>query len=180
MRYTRLPDEYTKGESFTDCMGPEVMPRRATAMMAVLAVIVHCVLGCCARCLNASDHHHYHEPCQANCICCEHHPHHDDIELCLQPAGSWHLEEASQQTNTQQGSPCPGCGKAKCAFIFKEPMSKRLTGAYMLPTDVSWANQAYQPPVLQPQELPPHFLRRTSAHKTLKVRLHLCLNVLTL
>ena len=180
LRYTRPRDEYTEGESFTGRIGFEVMPRRATAVMAVLAVIIHCVLGCCARCLNAGEHHHHDASCQVNCLCCEHHHHAAGTELCLQPAGSWQVEPASSEADSQPEHQCPGCGKAKCAFILKEPISKRLTGDLVLPGEASWVSQAYQPIDIEPQALSTEFFRRKLSYQTPKVRLHLCLAVLTL
>ncbi|MBA2117041.1 hypothetical protein HOV93_42350 [Planctomycetes bacterium FF15] len=156
------------------------MPRRATAMMAVLAVFIHCVLGCCARCLTASEHHTPAEHCQANCICCDHHQHDAYVELCLQPAVSLTIAEPSSDADPQQHHECLCCGMAKCAFILNESPSDGLINALLLPADTFWSEISYLPIESVSQNSPRELCHRTSSHATPKVRLHLSLAVLTL
>ncbi|WDI43186.1 hypothetical protein [Bremerella sp. P1] len=158
------------------------MPRRATAMMAVLAVIIHCVLGCCARCLSASEHHDHADTCQTSCVCCDHHHHdHGGLELCLQPAVSMMPEEPSSEADPQPDHhECLGCGTAKCAFISNESACDGLTDALLLPAEFSWSDMASLAIESDPQLHPPPIGERTSTNMTPKLRLHLSLAVLTL
>ncbi|MEW4562105.1 hypothetical protein AB1K70_06245 [Bremerella sp. JC770] len=157
------------------------MPRRATAMMAVLAVIIHCVLGCCARCLHASEHHDHTSVCETNCQCCEHHHHHDaGIELCLQPAFSWLPEAPHCEAHSDPDHECPGLHAAKCVFISKKSASDGLTDALLLPVNPSWLGVSGRPLANAPQFQPLRFPRQAPAHNTPKLRLHLSLAVLTL
>ncbi|PQO41241.1 hypothetical protein C5Y96_00560 [Blastopirellula marina] len=173
-------DEYSEDGNFTDRVGFEAMPRRATAMMAVLAVVIHCVLGCCARCLNASVHHDHSDPCQANCICCDHHHHDAGIEFCCQPASNSIETEFSSEAAPQPDHECLGCGTAKCAFILSESACDGLTDALLLPAELCWSAMEYPSIDCDLQQYPPRFSERTTRHITPKLRLHLSLAVLTL
>lgn len=156
------------------------MPRRATAMMAVLAVIIHCVLGCCARCLSAHEHHDHTDPCQTNCICCDHHHHDARPQLCLQPVTSSPLLEPTSEAAPEPDHDCLGCGVAKCAFIQNESASDGLKDALLLPVDLVWLDMASLAMECDPQLYPLQLTDRASPHITPKVRLHLSLAVLTL
>jgi len=156
------------------------MPQRATAMMAVLAVIIHCVLGCCARCVNASEHHSHTSVCETNCQCCEHHHHHAGIELCLQPAISWLPEAPDCEAHPLPDHACLGYHAAKCVFISKKSASDGLADALLLPVDPSWSGIVSQPLAHTPQFQPRRSSRQAPPHKTPKLRLHLSLAVLAL
>ncbi|QDU74268.1 hypothetical protein Pan97_12750 [Bremerella volcania] len=156
------------------------MPRRATAMMAVLAVIIHCVLGCCARCLSAGEHHDHADACQTGCLCCEHHHHDARPQLCLQPATSEVPAETTSETVPHPDEQCLGCGKAKCAFIQDESACDGLTDALLGPVDLAWLDTACLAIESDPQFHPPRFSERSTLLLTPKLRLHLSLAVLTL
>lgn len=156
------------------------MPRRATAMMAVLAVIIHCVLGCCARCLSAHEHQDHADPCKTNCICCDHHHHHARPQLCLQPVSSSPLLEPTSEAAPEPDHDCLGCGVAKCVFIQNESACDGLTDALLLPVDLAWRDMASLAAEYDPQRHTPQQTEGESPHITPKVRLHLSLAVLTL
>ena len=157
------------------------MPKRATAMMAVVAVIIHCVLGCCARCLSAEEHHGQAEQCSASCLCCDHHHHDSDIQLCCQPATSFLPEQAAaEETPHSDHHECLGCGTAKCAFILQESACDGLTDALLLPVDLCWTDTSCPLLTCPAQPAPTGPPRRTLSSMTPKVRLHLSLAVLTL
>jgi len=149
-------------------------------MMAVAAVIIHCVLGCCARCLSASEHHAHADACQTNCNCCDHHHPDAGLELCLQPAVSSMPDEPGTEASPKPDHECLGCGTAKCAFILNESACDGLTDALLLPAELSGPDLSRLAIINGPQLHPPWIVERTSAFMTPKLRLHLSLAVLTL
>lgn len=163
------------------------MIRQITATLAVAAVMIHCVIGCCARCVNACDCTTIIAGEEVACDCC--HTHEAEYELCCQPVTSESPTEsfrcdaaccedhACTDPNCEDHN-CDGCGKQKCPFIGSESPTERLIDSLLLSS--SWHATAI---VSLPKALefrlgglgalgPPH----TGG----KLRLHLCLAVLTL
>jgi len=151
-------------------------------MMAVLAVIIHCVLGCCARCVSAGEHPAHTETCHAHCACCDHHEHHHaGHDLCLQPATNLTFEESTADAAPQpEHHDCLGCGKVKCAFILNESPCEGLTDALLLPADLGWSDTAPRPIECDPPPRTRAAGHWPTRHNPAKLRLHLSLAVLTL
>ncbi len=90
------------------------MQRRTTAMIAVVAVIIHCVVGCCVRCINACDCLHGDDCAVA---CCDHHNHALNAPPCDQPVRTSIAASCPTKTEGHSERECVKCGKHKCAFI---------------------------------------------------------------
>lgn len=158
-------------------IGMILMPRRATAIIALVAVIVHCVIGCCVRCVNACELV-YLDASHANCCtCCDAHARKRGVDLCCQPATNSSLAE---ETTEHGEHDCRGCGSHKCPFILSESPAIGLNETLLSPARLDGWNAS-----LTSIAIPSSLHRRSRRCLALPnsqgdLRLHLCLAVLTL
>lgn len=160
------------------------MTRRITTMLAVAAVTLHCLLGCCAHCIQACG---CLQVAAQNCEChrCDdgEMTHHDHLELCCQPASNipaFHENACIAHEAPLQDQQCQGCGLSKFPFIQSE---SSLTGLihdaqfdaplplFVDTSAVCLADSLYRPHPKLPQPSP-----KPSPH----VPLHLSFSVLLL
>ena len=162
------------------------MIRQIAATLAVAAVIVHCVIGCCVRCVNACDCIST-VACEAGvCPCCHSHELDAELDLCCQPVTSEPLNESSLQDDQGSHSPnheehhCGECSTQKCPFIGSESPVERLIESLLLPAQTSWHASSF----VSLPKAPEYRLGGLGAlgppHSGAKLRLHLTLAVLTL
>ncbi len=157
------------------------MAKRTAAILAVTAVMVHCIIGCCARCVSACDCIPI-DQCPASCCpCCDMHESHVEIDRCCQPATTCTPAMEITDSDAHDECDCTGCGKHKCAFILSESPSDFLTQTLLSSPSTPTTWDALSLPMTKPQE--PNkvrFLDSASPRPQAKLRLHLSLGILTI
>ncbi len=152
------------------------MAKRVAACLAVIAVVVHCVIGCCTRCVNACEAAQLDE-IHVCCVCHDYDAWKVEGDLCCQPA----TNSPTASESTEQGEhACLGCGKHKCPFILSESPASGLTETLLSPVCLIWCDASFEPRESVPTPNQCSFLGLSLPHSQAKLRLHLCLAVLTL
>lgn len=152
------------------------MGRQAAAMLATVAVMIHCVIGCCVHCANACECLNPDTctlTCSVACDCCV--PTVGSDSLCCQPQGvCFDKVEAGADSHPHPEENHFGCGHSKCSFILTGSPGETLPQWIFLLPDSGIASAQVDGAMLSPASL--HTVM--APHPAPKLRLHLSLAVL--
>ena len=179
-RQSRPRVDNSRGTTCSVFDGLDSMPRRAIAMMAVIAVIIHCVVGCCARCVNACDCPQADDCSVACCPYCDHHDHDSQSSLCCQPVRNVVATDGCHDHQDHNEHECIGCGKHRCPFIPSESICDGLHDVLTLSACVPTFRLPLFSIVEKSKLGRDRFAGTLSPFPKAELRLHLALTILTI